>query len=161
MMKRFPGLLIVPLLAGCALLPGRDPAQAVSVRPGDGQVHPVARPETGARRPPAGARTADALDTTTEEERQAAAAPAAPGGRDLGVTIAALGDPARPGFWLETPLVATPGTGRVEYQGKTAQVQLIPIEGAATAGSRLSLAAMRLVGAPLAGLPEIRVFAGG
>ncbi|WP_090026619.1 hypothetical protein [Lutimaribacter saemankumensis] len=162
-MKRvfFP-MIFAPLLAACSLLPGRDAAEFPPAPPGEGQLRPVARPDSGAARvPPAGARTAEALDTTTAEERAAAASPAAGGARDLGATIATLGDPARPGFWLETPLVRSPAKGRVEYDGKSAQVDLIPIDGAATAGSRLSLAAMRLIGAPLAGLPEIRVFTDG
>ena len=53
-----------------------------------------------------------------------------------------------------------PAQGRVEYPetGKSAQVELIPIDGAATAGSRISLPAMRLLGAPLTGLVTLRVF---
>jgi len=43
--------------------------------------------------------------------------------------------------------------------GKSAQVDLIPIEGPDTAGSRLSLAAFRIIEAPLTGLPEVEVFA--
>lgn len=78
----------------------------------------------------------------------------------LGVTVASLGDPGRDGFWIETPLVSTPGKGRVSYEksGRTVKVDLIPIEGPATAGSRLSLAAMRLLDAPLTGLPEVKLY---
>ncbi|MHA6345602.1 hypothetical protein ACXYMW_08830, partial [Roseivivax sp. CAU 1761] len=67
------------------------------------------------------------------------------------------------GFWLETPLVSAETKGRVVYPqtGKSAQVDLIPIGGAATAGSRISLAAMRLIEAPLTDLPTVEVFAGG
>jgi len=74
-----------------------------------------------------------------------------------------LGDPARPGFWIETPLVSSPTTGRVAYPstGQSSQVDLIPIDGPATAGSRMSLAAMRLIGVPLTGLAEVQVFSGG
>jgi len=110
--------------------------------------------------PPANAASEEAFDTTTQEERQAAAEQPAAGEALLGTTVASLGDPARPGFWLETPLVDAPAKGRVEYpaNGKSAQVDLIPIEGPATAGSRISLAAMRLIEAPLTELPELRVF---
>jgi hypothetical protein len=161
MKKVLIATLVVPLVAGCALVRPGDPQGVTVADVATGQTRPVSRPEAletaAVRRPPAGARTAEALDTTTAEERAAAAAPAA-ASRDLGVTVASLGDPARPGFWLETPLVRAPATGQVAYQGKTAQVDLIPIDGPATGGSRLSLAAMRLLGAPLTGLPEIRVY---
>lgn len=78
----------------------------------------------------------------------------------LGVTVASLGDPAREGFWIETPLVSTPGKGRVTYEksGRTVKVDMIPIEGPATAGSRLSMAAMRLLDAPLTGLAEVKLY---
>lgn len=74
--------------------------------------------------------------------------------------MASLGDPTRPGFWLETPLVEAPAQGRVELAatGKSAQVELIPIAGAASAGSRISLPAMRLIEAPLTDLATLRVF---
>jgi hypothetical protein len=79
----------------------------------------------------------------------------------LGRTIATLGDPNKPGFWIETPLVTTPGKGRVTYEksGRTIKVDLIPIPGEPTAGSRLSLSAMQLLDAPVAGLPEVKVYA--
>ncbi len=78
----------------------------------------------------------------------------------IGVTVASLGDPAKAGFWIETPLVQTTAKGRVTYAktGRTVKVDLIPIEGPATAGSRLSLATMRLLDAPLTGLPEVKVY---
>ena len=166
-MKRYlVSLLVVPIIAGCGLLPERfaRPDRASSAE-ASSQTRPAARPEAlasaAARRPPEGARTAEALDTTTAEERQAAAAPAPQGARSLGSTVASLGDPARPGFWLETPLVSAAGTGRVDYQGQSAQVELIPIDGPASGGSRISLAAMRLIGAPLTGLPTVEVFTDG
>ncbi|MDU8910525.1 hypothetical protein [Aestuariicoccus sp. MJ-SS9] len=129
----------------------------------EGQTRPEARPDgMAARRPPETARTVEEFDTTTAAERaEAAAVPVPAGERRLGVTVASLGDVTAPGFWLETPLVTEPAKGRIVYQGKSAQVDLIPIQGATTAGSRISLAAMRLIGAPLTDLPEIEVFAGG
>jgi hypothetical protein len=45
--------------------------------------------------------------------------------------------------------------------GQSSQVDLIPIDGPPTAGSRMSLAAMRLIGVPLTGLAEVEVFSGG
>lgn len=74
-------------------------------------------------------------------------------------TVASLGDPGRAGMWLETPLVQqeTPGKVRVGSSGASASVTLIPIKGAASAGSRLSLAAMRELGASLGDLVELDV----
>ncbi|MCJ7872466.1 hypothetical protein [Phaeobacter sp. J2-8] len=114
-----------------------------------------------ATRPPEDAVSAEDFDTTTAQDREKAAeVPASGGETALGSTVASLGDPARPGFWLETPLVTAATKGRVEFpgSGKSAQVDLIPIDGPAMAGSRISLAAMRLIEAPLTGLPEILVF---
>lgn len=147
---------------GCGKLPfAKDRAEAAM--PAPGTTRPQARPQDAAL-PPAGARTAEQFDTTTAAERKkAATAPKAGGEKLLGETVASLGDPARPGFWLETPLVSTPVTGRVlnPATGKSAQVDLIPIEGPSTGGSRLSLAAMRLIEAPLTDLPTLKVFSGG
>ncbi|WP_417523795.1 lipoprotein [Marinovum sp.] len=111
--------------------------------------------------PPANAASEEDFDTTTAEDREKAAAVPEPGGEQLlGTTVASLGDPTRSGFWLETPLVDVVTQGRVEFpeSGKSAQVELIPIDGPATAGSRISLPAMRLIEAPLTDLATIRVF---
>lgn len=122
---------------------------------------PSARP-TVAPKPTASAQTAEQFDTTTSAQR-AEAIEAAPVGaeRKLGATVGSLGNPAEPGFWLKTPLVSTAAKGRVEYptNGKSVSVNLIPIDGPKTAGSRVSLAALRLLEAPLAGLPELIVYA--
>ncbi|WP_023848174.1 hypothetical protein [Ponticoccus alexandrii] len=116
-------------------------------------------------KPPAGARTVEQFDTTTPEERvAAAAAPVEPAGeRSLGTTVASLGEVAEAGFWLKTPLVTERTRGRVlnPASGKSAQVDLIPIDGPASAGSRISLAAMRLLEASLTDLPTVEVFTGG
>jgi hypothetical protein len=74
-------------------------------------------------------------------------------------TIAGLGDPSKPGPWLETPLVTAEQPGRVTYRatGASVNVTLRPIPGEATAGSRLSLEAMRGLGAPLTELVEVVV----
>ncbi len=111
--------------------------------------------------PPAEAVTADQFDTTTEAEREAALAGPPAGERELGRTVASLGNPADPGFWLETPLVNATAQGRVVYPptGNSVAVELRPIDGPATAGSRVSLPALRLLGAPLTGLPELIVYA--
>ncbi len=146
-------------LAACGKLP------IFKERPETGPQTPAAvtRPEPVSG-PPAGARTVEQFDTTTADERKkAAAAPKPAGEKALGDTVASLGDPAAPGFWLETPLVSAPAKGRVlnPATGKSAQVDLIPIDGPKTAGSRISLAAMRLIEAPLTDLPTLKVFTGG
>ena len=114
---------------------------------------------TSAAPPPEAARTAEALDTTTAAQRAAAAAPATSTSAALGMTVAALGSPSEPGLWLKTPLVAAKAQGRVTNPatGKSSAVTLLPLDGPKTAGSQLSLAAMRLIGASLTDLTEIEV----
>ena len=120
---------------------------------------PALAPETTAPPPPENARTAEALDTTTPEQRAAATAPESGQGQELGRTAATLGSPTEPGLWLKTPLVTEERQGRVTYlaNGKSSLVTLIPISGPRTGGSRLSLAAMRLIGAPLTDIAEVSV----
>ena len=104
--------------------------------------------------------TAEQFDTTSQEERDAAVVTAEPAeDQALGTTIATLGPPTEPGIWLKTPLVAALAPGRIEYQGKTINVELRPSGGATGSGSQISLAAMRLIEAPLTSLPELTVFA--
>ena len=125
------------------------------------QVEPVASSETDTEVPPPDARTVEDFDITSKAERaEAAAQPASSGAADLGITVASLGAVGEPGFWLKTPLVDQPAKGRVEYYatGKTVNVDLIPRDVQAGGGSQISLSAMRLLGAPLTGLPELRVF---
>jgi hypothetical protein len=116
---------------------------------------PEARP--AALRPPEGARTVEQFDTTTPAERAAAAAPAA-ASRQLGTTIASLGNPAEAGFWLKTPLVMTETPGRVTLAAVSVNVDLIPSGTAPGSGSQLSLAAFRLLPVALTSLPELTVF---
>ncbi|MEL7114566.1 MAG: hypothetical protein AAGP08_03080 [Pseudomonadota bacterium] len=82
-----------------------------------------------------------------------------PDGR-IGTTVASLGDPGQRGFWLRTPLVSAPSRGRVVYvtSGRSVQVDLLPLEGPAGGGSQISMDAMRLLDAPLTGLPELVVY---
>lgn len=137
---------------------------------GEAGLRPAARPATlqteaqsSAPKPSKSAQTAEQFDTTTNAQRTKAVETAAPAGgeRKLGGTVGSLGNPAEPGFWLKTPLVSAPAKGRVEYPatGKSVAVDLIPIEGPKTAGSRVSLAALRLLGARLTGLPDLIVYA--
>ena len=151
------------LLAGAAGLAGCAKKRVPVLRPDAQTLRPVPRPGGGSADPAPGARTPEALDTTTRDQRAAAIEAAATGGegRELGRTIASLGDPTRPGFWLETPLVSAPAKGRIVLAAGdvSVAVDLIPIAGAPSGGSRLSLAAMRLLGVALTDLPELIVYA--
>ncbi len=149
-------------VAGCGLLPeGMRPAPAPPpAEEGAEDTAPAVQP--AAALPPADATTAEEFDTTSDAERAAAVAEAAETGGDtaLGVTIASLGAVSEPGIWLKTPLVSAPAKGRVEYpeKGTAVAVDLIPLDGEPGAGSRMSLAAMRLIEADLTSLPEVKVF---
>lgn len=149
------GLCGALLLAGCAEF------GAPAIAPTEDAVRPVARPDS-APPPPEDAVTVEAFDTTTEAERvAAAAAPDTGGERELGRTIASLGDPTDPGFWAKTPLVDEVQPGRLDYPetGKSVLVELRPLEAAPGSGSQVSLPALRLLEAPLTALPELIVFA--
>ena len=160
----FIGLLVVGI-AGCGDMAarlgiGRGVNAPDTALPADTPVTEAAlTPATAAPRPPAAAKTAEALDTTTPEQRAAAAAPATAPTKALGKTIASLGSPTEPGLWLKTPLVKAEAQGRVTNlaNGKSSVVTLIPIDGPATAGSRMSLAALRLIDASLTDLTEVEV----
>ena len=145
---RYALLFLSGLLAGCAIVDQIE-------RPvlSDNEM-PV---ETSAPPPPRDARTVEDFDTTTAEERAAAAA-ASEGGQRLGRTVASLGDPTRPGFWLLTSLVTEETPGRLEFpeKGTSVDVTLLPSDGGS---ARVSLAALRLLEAPLADLSELDVFA--
>lgn len=155
--------LLGSLLAACSPAPPND-ALAADAAEADTN-RDMENPETGeitltsAPRPPEAARTAEALDTTTSEQRAQAAAAPAEAAPILGTTVVSLGSPTEPGFWLKTPLVQQEASGRVTNPatGKSSVVTLIPIEGPKTAGSRLSLPAMRLIEASLTDLTEVEV----
>lgn len=78
-------------------------------------------------------------------------------------TVAGLGDPARAGLWMETPLVRAQGPGRVVVAGtaRAAPVTLIPVDGSVGGGSRLSLQAMQVLNVPLTDLVTLDVYRGG
>jgi len=144
----------------------QKPQEVAPVRSGEGQTRPQTRPAGAAAiKPPSGARTVEQFDTTSQAEKAAAAQAAQAAvkrgqGRKLGQTVASLGDPAKPGLWIETPLAAKASKGRVVYpvNGKAVELDLIPIDGPATAGSRMSLAALRVIEAPLTDLPTVEVY---
>jgi len=159
------------LLAGCdarfrigAGSRANAPDVPVATDAAGGGLRPAARPAVGpdnTPKPVQTAHTAEQFDTTTSAQRaEAAVATAVGAARKLGPTVGSLGNPAEPGFWLKTPLVTVPSKGRVEYpaNGKSVAVDLIPIDGPKTAGSRVSLAVLRLLGVPLTGLPDLIVF---
>lgn len=133
-------------LAGCAALPNLAPEREVA---GEGRavgvttdilVRPRARPD--------GAVPETATPEAEEPIKQGV----------LGTTVASLGSVSEPGLWLKTPLVSAMQPGRVRLPGGSAiEVQLLPIEGAETAGSRISLAAMQALGVPLGDLPTLEV----
>ncbi len=137
---------------------------AVAAVPEAAQVaQTVLDPVTSAPPPPPAARTVEALDTTTAAQRAAAVAPVAAGARLLGTTVASLGSATEPGLWMKTPLVKTEMQGRVTNPatGKSSTVMLIPIDGPPTAGSRMSLSALRLIGASLTDLTSVEVSTAG
>jgi hypothetical protein len=149
------GLTLCLGLAACGLVPQASNDGAVTAGPETPR--PSARP-VGVP-PPAGARTAAAFDTTTQAERAAAQAAPASGTRALGTTIASLGSPAEPGFWLRTALVTaiTPGVVIHTPTGARLRLELRPSGGVAGSGSQLSLPAFRAMNLPLTGLPELQV----
>ncbi|NSX55887.1 hypothetical protein HRQ87_13855 [Sulfitobacter sp. 1151] len=158
-MKAVTVCILFLSLSACAdIFPGAM-KQGSEKRP---QTRPVDLNVPAAPVPSSNARTVDQFDTTTAQDRAkvVAAANQQTAEQSLGVTIASLGDPSDPGFWLETPLVDKARAGRVLYDvtGKSAVVELRPMDGPKTAGSLLSLAAMRVLEAPLGGLPQIEVF---
>ncbi|THH38944.1 hypothetical protein E4Z66_05145 [Aliishimia ponticola] len=166
-MKFAIAAMCLSVLGGCALtqsiLPGgTEPAPEAAASAQDAAPETPTPATTPVPVPVEGAQTVDQFDTTTKEEKAAAQSVPEPATEaSLGRTVASLGSPSEAGFWLKTPLVKTEQRGRVVYpaNGRSVQVTLIPIEGEATAGSRLSLSAFRVIEAPLTGLPEVEVFA--
>ncbi|MCK0169996.1 D-galactarate dehydratase [Aliiroseovarius sp. S1123] len=114
---------------------------------------PVVNPDA----PPADATTADEFDTASEGDKMAALSSTPTPAGALGTTVANLGDPTVPGFWLETPLVTTETEGRVQSKatGRTVKVTLKPTS---TGGSRISISALQLLDLDLSGLHELVVF---
>ncbi|MHA6325580.1 hypothetical protein [Roseivivax sp. CAU 1753] len=151
-------------LGGCAQMSGffagqPDTGADTQMATPTAEAAPVESAPVAAPKPPPSAVTAEDFDTTTAAEREAAAAPpSAAGDTLLGTVVVSLGSPADPGFWLETPLVDAVTPGRVEIAGggASAKVELRPA--ASGTGSRLSLAAMRLLEVPVTDLPEVDVY---
>ena len=144
---RFALILPVVALAACettTMNPTPTPAprtsaQVVSVGTGDAAAAAAAEARTG----------------VTEGVPAVAAASGS-----LGTTVASLGDATQGGMWIKTPLVKAAGKGRVvnPATGKSVNVDLIPLGGAASAGSQMSLPAMTSLGVGLTDLPTVEVF---
>jgi hypothetical protein len=155
------GVMIVAALGACTKLDlGRGSGGA---RQTADQMAASGLAEANAGRAPTPkptAKTSDALDTTTQEQRAAAAAKPVAAEQRLGKTIASLGDPTDPGFWIRTSLVSASAKGRVEdpATGKSVQVDLLPSGAEAGSGSQMSLPAMRLLGVSLTDLPDVVVY---
>lgn len=102
-----------------------------------------------------------AVDEVAEQEAKPVQAVVVdPGWEGAKRTIAGLGDPTKPGRWMETPLVKTEMNGRIVVRktGAQAYVALIPAPGAAGAGSQLSFDAMKALLVPLDELVELDVY---
>ncbi len=139
--------IVMLCLSGCAVMEQIERPNPAGSAPGAAE----------AQSPPSSARTVEDFDTTTAAERTAAATPSS-GGRKLGETIASLGDPTVPGFWVTTDLVDVETPGRVTDLSGNNSVEVTLLPG--TNGSaRVSLAALRLLNAPLTDLVELNVFA--
>ena len=164
------GLVASAILPGALLLAGCNQigTQTGAARPADAppaqSVAAASDAASAVTRAPSPRPTARAtpaqLDTTTAQQRSAAASPATRTETRLGTTVASLGDPSRGGFWIRTPLVSEPGQGRLRNpaNGKTAQVELLPLAAPASAGSQVSLSALQLLGVSLTDLPRLEVY---
>lgn len=162
--------LSVAVLAGCNIAgqgagSADRPKQADASGPVDTQLSQeqlaAATAITRAPSPrPTARATADQLDTTTAEQRAAAAKAPETSETKLGSTVASLGDPTEGGFWIKTPLVKSRGIGRIvnPANGKSAKVDLIPLDGPENGGSQVSLPALQLIGVSLTDLPRIEVY---
>lgn len=142
-------------IAGCTGIDMNNilPRPPHLVQPAD---TPSATPNTPPA-PPMNATTVNEFDTATEADKMAAVAPAPAPAGSLGTTVANLGDPTTPGFWVETPLVSSETEGRVQSKatGRTVKVTLRPTN---SGGSRISLSALQLLDLDLSGLHELVVF---
>lgn len=146
------------LLGGCGL-------GVAFERPSDEPAGPDSAPVTvspsALPAPAPDARSTAQFDTATAADKAAARAAARKegAGKLLGQTVASLGDPGQPGFWLRTPLVASAarGTVRLTGTGRAIAVDLLPLDGPATAGSQLSLSGFLALQAPLTALARLEV----
>ena len=140
----FP-LMLLAFLTACVATPETDvpaPAEDAAV-------------DAPLSLPPEDARSVEEFDTTSDVQRREAA-DVSDGGVLLGQDVVTLGDPAQPGFWVQTALVNAETSGRVELlgAGRGVEVTLIPTEGS----GRISLAALRVLEIPLTDLVEVEIY---
>ena len=158
-----PILILLFALTGCGVTsplsgPPRSAPNVAVLAPGTDTPRPMARPVADEVLGTGAARSADALDRTTDAERTAALAAPASGVSALGETLAALGSPTEQGFWLRTGLVTNVRSGRVSVAGGgSVAVELRPSGQPPGAGSQLSLAAFRALDLPLTQLVTLQV----
>ena len=157
-------LMMTLVLAGCEMASGPvcldcTPAgdAPVAVLPGEGEVTAEALPAGEPVRA-----TIDGNPVTGAPIAASAVVTGAPvaavAAGALGSVVASLGDPARKGLWLETALVTTQTKGRVALaDGKSVDVDLIPVVGAAGSGGRLSIEAYKALGLKITELPVLTV----
>ncbi|WP_083099104.1 hypothetical protein [Pseudophaeobacter leonis] len=99
-----------------------------------------------------------ASDTGSDTGTASVAAVSAPGFQGRASTVASLGDPALPGMWMETSLVSTEQVALLRSSnGKEVRVTLKPASGSSSSSGRLSISAMRALGAPLSELVALEV----
>lgn len=155
-MKQSVFLVPLVVLTACASpsLQEQFTPQAVP----DAAPEATAAPTVTAPPPRPTARTVEEFDTTTSADREQALATPVSASGPLGTTLATLGSPTDPGIWVKTPYVSDITQGRVEYEGRSINVELRPSGGAPGSGSQISLPAMRLLNAPLTGIIELTVF---
>ena len=147
-------LAVLFILSGCSLIPNPFPREDRTPVPDD--TVEATQTEVEAEDAAEGVEETAATEPT---EAPTGSAPAATG--LLGETVVALGDPAKPGFWLMTPLVKAEQPGRLEREGgAVVQVTLIPLEGEEGAGSQISLSAMRALDIPITELIALKVYGG-
>ena len=156
------GARVVLGLTLCAALAGCGTGVAGLFQPREAPLSAEAPPADGAEAgPPLSALASDAAEgaEATAGGDPAATPPSGGPERELGRTIATLGDATDPGLWAKTPLVTAAQPGRLVYpaNGNSVQVELRPLAGDPGAGTQVSLAAFRGLGAPLTGLPELIV----
>ncbi len=148
------------ILTSLALLAGCDTVRETSGRIFGGAEAPPQETAPAPEAEPVEA-AADAPADTTAAATEDPAPVVDTGWEGAKTTVAALGDPTKPGRWMETPLVTVERNGRIVMPktGAMANVTLIPTGGDPGSGSRLSLDAMRELLAPIDELVELEVYA--
>ena len=102
---------------------------------------------------------ANQLDIATDSERAAAAdTTQKSAGALLGVTVAALGNPAQTGFWLKTALVDVETQGSIRMADNDSWLPLAASSGKSVKLTAAPVAAVRMLDVPLTALVEVRVY---